>query len=276
MEPAPNRGRIPGPGGYNPALVLIHGSELVVHPDFRPLFGGLAGTRAVLARWKAALPPPGDRSAVTPLALPEGRFFLKVYRYTGLWRLRTLFIVARARREFRNLEALAGFGFRAPRPVACGQERTLGFVSLSFVMTTAVENAVTLRSLADDPASAPFPLPGASERRRLIEDLARALRRAHEARFFIHTLRLKNLLLAREGGAWAVYVIDLPFAGIWRYRLMPGEGRVRDLACLMRGARRLLTPAERMRFARAYGADRALLRKAQAYQERHYPLSSGV
>jgi hypothetical protein len=66
-------------------------------------------------------------------------------------------------------------------------------------------------------------------------------------------------------------VIDVPFAGIWRWRLFPGAGKVRDLAVLMKGARQLLSRAERMRFARAYGADRTLLRKAQAYQERHYP-----
>lgn len=249
--------------------MLVHGTELVVEPAYRALFDGLSRSRDVLRRWAREVPEGHTRSAVTELRLPEGRFFLKVYAYTGLWRLRTLFIVSRARREFQNLRRLAALGFRVPEPVAYGQERTAGFVSVSFLMTRAVEDAVTLRDLI---GGGPLPDPGA--RRRLVEEFARTLRRAHEERFFIHTLRFKNLLLAREAGGPALYVIDVPFAGIWRWRLFPRAGRVRDLACLMRGARQLLTRTERMRFARAYGADRPLLRRAQAYQERHYPLSS--
>jgi len=43
---------------------------------------------------------------------------------------------------------------------------------------------------------------------------------------------------------------------------------------VMKWARALLSRTERMRFANAYGADRALLRSAQAYQEKHYPITS--
>ena len=41
----------------------------------------------------------------------------------------------------------------------------------------------------------------------------------------------------------------------------------------MKWARVLLSRTERMRFAKALRADHALLRAAQAYQERHYPLT---
>ena len=79
------------------------------------------------------------------------------------------------------------------------------------------------------------------------------------------------MLLTREGGRSVVNVIDVPFAGIWRWRLFPRAGRVRDLASLLKWARLLLTRTERMRFAKAYGADKALLRAAQAHQEKYYP-----
>ncbi len=251
--------------------MLIHGVELVVHPDHRALFDGLASPRQVIERWGAAIPPAGRRSAVAELRLPEGHFFLKIYAYSGIWRLRTVFIVARAGREYRNLIRLKELGFNAPLPVAYGQARTLGFVGESFVMTRAIEGAASLSAWVDDPASAPFALPGRAERLRLIEEFARALRHAHDRKFFIHTLRAKNLLLTREGDRYALHVIDVPFAGIWRYRVLPGAGKVRDLAVLMKWARVLLSRTERMRFARTYGADPALLRRAQAYQERHYP-----
>jgi hypothetical protein len=251
--------------------MLIHGSELVVHPDCPGIFEGLTRPRDIIGRWGPPAPGSGARSAVRDLRLPGGHFYFKIYTYTGLWRLRTLFIVSRARREYLNLLRMAGLGFRVPPPAAYGQERILGFVSTSFVMTRAVEGAVSLRALIDAPSSAPWPLPSPAERRRLVEEFARTLRRAHEEGFFIHTLKGKNLLLAREEGEYRLYVIDVPFAGIWRWRIFRERGRVRDLAVLMRAARRLLTRTERMRFARAYGADAALLRKAQAYQERYYP-----
>ncbi|HXG61975.1 MAG TPA: lipopolysaccharide kinase InaA family protein [Planctomycetota bacterium] len=251
--------------------MLLHGAELVTRGAGREILAGLRTPREVIARW-GVLPEGGRaRSAVRELRLPQGRFFLKVYAYSGLWRLRTLFIVSRARREYRNLLRLAELGFDVPEPLAYGQERTLGFVSVSFLLTRAVEPAVGLRDLADRPGSAPFALPGTAERRALLSDFARTLRRAHDAGFFIHTLRAKNLLLGRRDGRWALHVLDVPFAGIWRYRIFRRAGRVRDLACLMRVGRMLLSRTDRMRFARAYGADRTLLRRAQAYQEKHYP-----
>ena len=249
--------------------MLIHGAAMEVIPGLRPAFEGLVRPRDVIAKWGAEPASGGVRSAVREVALPQGRFFLKVYAYSGPWRLRTVFIPARAGREFRNLERMAALGFRVPEPAAWGQERTLGFLGVSFVMTRAIEGAVDLRSLIDRPGSSPLPPP--KERRRLIEEFARTLRKAHEEKFFIHTLRAKNLLLRREGERWSLHVIDVPFAGISRYRLFPEWGRVRDLAVLMKWARQLLSRTERMRFARLYGAGRPLLRRAQSYQERHYP-----
>jgi hypothetical protein len=255
------------------APMLIHGVELVVHPEHRAMFQGLRSPADVMAKWGAALPSRRVRSTVADLKLPEGHYFLKVYAYSGRWRLRTFGIPSRALREYRNLLRLGEFGFHVPQPVACGQARTLGFVSDSFVMTRAVENPVPMWTYVYDAATAPFPFPGRAERLRLIDEFARLLRKAHEEKYFIHTLRSKNVLLTKEGDRYTVHVIDVPFAGIWRWKLFPRAGRVRDLASLLKWAQSLLTRTERMRFARAYGADHALLRDAQVYQERYYPVS---
>lgn len=252
--------------------MLIHGVELVVHPDHRALFEGLRGPSEVISRWGAKVPSSGQRSAVAELNLPQGHFFLKIYAYRGLWRLRTLFVPSRALREYRNLLRLSELGFSVPQPVAGGQARTLGFVGESFVMTRAVERPASIWTYLHEPAKAPFPPPGRAERLRLIAEFARTMRRAHEEKFFIHTLRSKNVLLTKDGDRYAIQVIDVPFAGIWRWRIFPRAGRIRDLASVMKWARVLLSRTERMRFARAYGADRDLLRAAQAYQEKYYPV----
>jgi hypothetical protein len=251
--------------------MLIHGVELVVHPDHRGLLDGLRSPADVVAKWGVPAPATGQRSAVADLRVPEGHYFLKVYSYSGLWRLRTLFITSRAIREYRNLLRLRELGFNVPPPVAAGQARTLGLVGEIVVMTRAIENPVPMWTYVYDAPQAPFPFPGREDRLRLIGEFARTLRRAHEEGFFIHTLRSKNVLLTKEGDRYAIHVIDVPFAGILRWKLLPRAGRIRDLASLLKWARVLLTRTERMRFARIYGAGHDLLREAQAYQERHYP-----
>jgi hypothetical protein len=249
----------------------IHGVEMNVHPDLRALFDGLRSPADVIRRWP--VPPLRYRTAVTELKLPEGHYFLKVYGYTGLFRLRTFFVTGRAEREHRNLLKMAGLGFSVPQPVARGEARTLGMVGESFVMTRALENVASIWTYLHEPAKAPFPFPGRAERLRLIDAFAKTLRKAHDEKYFIHSLRSKNMLLTRDGDRYVLNVIDVPFAGILRWKLFPRGGRIRDLASLMKWARPLLTRTERMRFARTYGADAALLRDAQRYQERYYPVS---
>lgn len=251
--------------------MLFHGTEQVIHPDARSLFQTAERPAAFARRHCPDLPAGGERSRVVPLSTPQGRFFLKIYRYTGLWKLRTFGIVSRAKREFHNLLRLSKIGFRTAQPLAFGQERRFGLVGTSYLLTRAIDNAIDLRELTDHPDRIPFPAPDPAHRRVLIETFARTLRRSHDQGFYIHTLFLKNLLLTRQNGGYELHLIDVPFAGIFRHRLFPGIARVRDLACLLKGARTLLSPRERIRFVRAYGASRSLLRSVQIYQERYYP-----
>ncbi len=263
--------------------MLFHGEEIVVQPEYAALFRaqGVATVDDAFRVWCPGPPDPGRRSRVVELRIPRpggsAHLFFKSYDYEGAWRLRTVFIPARVKREFRNLLGLAKHGMPVSRPVAYGQTRALGFVRRSFLVTEAVENAIDLRELADG-KPAPFPLPDRRDRRSLITTFARQLRRCHDDEWFVYTAFFKNVLLARGAGGYALTLIDVPFARIWRTRLVPGQGAVRDLACLQQGARKLLTRAERMRFYRAYAgverlaaADKSLLRSVDAYQRRNYP-----
>jgi hypothetical protein len=106
----------------------------------------------------------------------------------------------------------------------------------------------------------------------LITAFARSLRRCHDAEWFLHTAFFKNLLLSRGPSGYELWVIDIPFARIWRNRLMPEQAKVRDFATLAKGAVKLLTRTERMRFCKSYGiADRGFLRQVNAYLTRNYP-----
>jgi hypothetical protein len=254
--------------------VPFHGSRLVVHPEYEPTFKaqGVATPAGAAAKWA---PGDGNRSRVADVRIPHAgstaHLFIKTYHYPGLWRLRTLFIPARVRREYENLLGLHKLGLRVPLPVAYGETRRFGFLTDSFLATEAVENAVDLRDLASG-ARPPFPLPGRKERRELISTFARALRRCHDAGWFLHTAFFKNLLLSRGASGYELWVIDVPFAHIWRNRLMPGPATVRDFATLAKGAVKLLSRSERMRFCKAYGrTDRSFLEAVDSYRRRHYP-----
>jgi hypothetical protein len=241
--------------------MLFHGSRLHVRPGAEALFKveGLHTPEAVIAKWVTAAPDPRRRTRVAEFRTAQGHFFIKTYDYAGAARLRTLLVPARVRREFENLEGLARLGMPVPEPVAWGQTRSMGLVTSSFVITRAVEHAIDLRDLADR-KPAPFPLPARKERNDLIKTFARRLRRCHDEGWFIHTLFFKNLLLTKGVGGYELHLIDVPFAHIWRNRLRPEAGRLRDFACLLKGAVTLLTKTERMRFYRAYSGEEGRLR----------------
>lgn len=253
--------------------MLVHGSELVARPEIRAALEsrGLRSPADVIAAFVKEPADPKRRSRIAEVDLAGGRYFLKTYDYSWPDRFRTALIPARARREYRNLEMLASLGLKVTEAAAYGQTRVLGFVTSSFVMTRAVENAVDLRELADG-RKPPFPPPDRRVRRELIVAFARQLRACHDAGWFLHTAFFKNLLLTQREGRHELSVIDVPFAGIWRNRLIPSVGRRRDFACLQKGAVGFLTPGERLAFYRAYRgsgrlepADKSFLRAVTAY-----------
>jgi len=254
--------------------VPFHGSRLVVQPEFQPTFKaqGIATPADAASKWAKDA---GARSHVAEVRLPHAgsttHLFVKTYHYPGLWRLRTLFIPARVRREYENLLGLAKLGMRVPRAVAYGETRVFGFLADSFLATEAIENAIDLRELAAGTSKAPFPLPGRKERRELIMAFAHALRRCHDAEWFLHTAFFKNLMLSHGRSGYELWVIDVPFAHIWRNRLMPDRAKVRDFATLAKGAVKLLTRTERMRFCKSYGvSDKDFLKQVNAYLARNY------
>jgi hypothetical protein len=247
--------------------VLFHGSRLHVAPAYEGVFksNNLRTPEDVVRLWIKEPADPARRSRVAEHRIPRGggseHWFVKTYDYFWPDRFRTLFIPARAKREFMNLEGLARLHLPVPEAVAWGQTRRLGFVTCSFLITRAIENAVDLRDLADT-GKAPFPLPSRRERLDLIRTFARRLRRCHDEGWFIHTLFFKNLLLARGAAGYEIHVIDVPFARIWRNRLRPEAGRRRDFACLEKGAVGFISRTERMRFVRAYMATGERLSRA--------------
>ncbi|MBI3725508.1 hypothetical protein HY251_16380 [bacterium] len=203
----------------------------------------------------AALEPlgePGLRSRVAKVSLDGRAYAVKRYEYPTLYAARTLLRRSRARREFEALALLAPLVPAPVRPAAWGERRTLGLAFRSLVATEFLEDAQDLKSLRIDFHHG---RKTGEERERLVRalpELARVVRRLHEAGFFAATLFEKNVLWRRDAPpAQAFSLIDLPFAEKRAAPLDPARAAY-DLACLDKGARFVLRASERLSLYLAY------------------------
>lgn len=183
--------------------------------------------------------------------------------WSGMFR-GVLFGTSKARREFNNLNFLRGHGLDAPAGVAFGEERHLGFVVRSFLISEGVRDPRPLDLLIRDwlPQR-----PAAGQRRwraELIQRLAEYTRRLHARRFVHHDYFWRNIILtgtsldhfalidAHKGRVWAGWAGQ--------------HCRAKDLATLDAPAPAFFRRTERIRFLLAY-----LGKKKLAAADKHFP-----
>ena len=215
----------------------------------------LAGADAALlercasdsAAWRA-LPKLGEapRSSVARLQLSAGPAVVKRYNEPAGFRLRTFARKSRAEREARALDLVAAaVPDGAVRVLGWGEERHLGCVEWSLLVTAELEHSFDLRRVKK--------LAGRerSDAVRAVQDqLPRLVARLHARRVFAATLRGKNVLLQPATGRIAL--IDLPYARA--VTLFRPRHRVRDLAILSLELCRFLSAAEWQDFLARYRA----------------------
>jgi hypothetical protein len=216
-----------------------------------PLAGG---DRALLERcvsdaaaWHA-LPKLGEapRSSVARLRLSVGPAVVKRYTDPAGFRLLTFARRSRAEREARALDLVAAaVPDGAIRVLAWGEQRHLGCVAWSLLVTAELEHSFDLRRIKTL---------GGSERAKAVrvvcDQLPRMVARLHAQRVFAATLRGKNVLLQPASGR--VVLIDLPYArALTRFA---ARHRVRDLAILSLELSRFLSAAEWDDFLARYRA----------------------
>lgn len=208
------------------------------------LRAGLVG--AVAPDRTDALPAIADtrRSRVVRLEVDGARLVLKRYVEPGLFLLRTFLRASRARREAAALALVARAVPDNPvRPVAWAEARRLGFVPRSWLVTTELTDAISLRRFKE--------LEGAErERVRIVvlDVLPSRVADLHRGGVFAYNLHAKNVLVQPATGRLGF--IDLPRARdvgrlSWRQR-------VYDLACLTKELRRGLSPDDLRGFLAAY------------------------
>lgn len=248
--------------------------RLWIHPSEIEAFAaaGIDSCDAATRCMRVTVPQASDTSVfVTParLCLPSGDrdVYFKIYRYARP-SSRFLCRASKARREVQSYQAFDSLGIRCPQWIACGEDRDrLGRLRSAFVITEAVPDSMMLHEYAAG-------RPTRQARVAVIEQLADAVRTAHDASFFHNDLHWRNILVSGDDNP-QVWWIDCPRGRFVRVSPFKRHYRIKDLACLDRGGFKHCTRVERIRFIERYlqsrgTAARRLARDVEAYRKRRW------
>ena len=223
--------------------------RIFVNPKFERIWVqvGLNRFDEIVSRF---LPNYRKRQKVTVrrVSIPDGHgstdAFFKLYHHRpGGWRF--WLRMSKARAEFENYMVFDRLGVTAAEAIACGEDRdAFGRLHRDFILTRAVPHGQTLEEFFKN-------RPAWAERRRIIEELATAVRRLHAANFFYCDLVWRNILVSRAANPGPrLFLIDCPSGGVARFG--QGRKRLRDLASLDKSAALLCSRGERLRFLLSY------------------------
>lgn len=178
------------------------------------------------------------------------RYYVK--RYWGAGKgLRRYLGRPRVKAEWQNLKLFAKWGVPTASLVAYGLERRAGAFMRGALITRELQQTCDLAELArvgDIRLSDPAWVQGVSLQ------LARSTRILHDHGFTHNDLKWRNLLVNEHG---ELFFIDCPTGSFWwgpllRYRI------IKDLACLDKVAKQVLSRTQRLRFYLQYCGRRRL------------------
>ena len=194
------------------------------------------------------------------------RYYVK--RYSGGGKgLRRWLGRPRVKAEWQNLRHFAKWGIPTAPIVAWGLERRGGVFARGAMITRELPGTLDLAEMAQrgDPR-----LRNGAWVRQVSAQIATATRRMHDHHFTHNDLKWRNLLVD-EGGR--VFLIDCPSGSFWWGPLLRRR-IVKDLACLDKVAKHVLSRSQRLRFylqyrgcARLNDADKRRIRQIVGYFE---------
>lgn len=188
-------------------------------------------------------------SCVLRVSIDGKRYYVKRYLGNGKnavrrwFGLRGLIGPQRVRREWENLLAFQRWGIPTAKLVAYGLERRMGSFVRGALITEEVPDTADLAKMA---AARDPRLESRKWVAAVLRQVADATRLMHKAGFAHNDLKWRNLLV--DGGEEpTVYLIDCPSGCYW-WGVFLQYRTVKDLACLDKVGKYVLTRTQRLRF----------------------------
>lgn len=195
----------------------------------------------------------------------DGAVFVKRYHVAGLFeKVKYVLFSSRPSREWRAARGLRAAGLPVPVALFAGEKRRFGVLK---------DGLFALEEVPDAEDLVPYVrarLPTSRDRRPLLRDVARLVRRMHDAGYSHGDLHSGNLLVTGKREEPRVYLIDLHT--VRRHRKGIGRRlRRTNVARLLHSLTTVTTMADRLRMIRAYEGDAPVLgseRQVRALVER--------
>ena len=207
----------------------------------------------------------GERITRNPVGyvnkIKVGKHFYYAKLYTrGGKRLRRFFGKSRVRSEWENLTLFKELGIPVPEIVAYGQERKWGIYRRGAVVLAELVNTENLANIAKE--DSPL-LKNPEWIRQIILQIADYTRRFHDQGFIHSDLKWRNILV-RNGERPQVFFIDCP-SGRKYPQALQKKRMIKDLACLDKVAKKVLSKSQRMMFYKAYCSRKKLIKSDKKF-----------
>jgi tRNA A-37 threonylcarbamoyl transferase component Bud32 len=200
---------------------------------------------------QASLQQSGDRISKDPISqvvradINDQQYFIKQYHQGGKG-VRRLIGRSRAAGEWSNLLYFASLDIPIPRIVAYGRER-INEQTLEVLVTAGVEDSIDLATLA---RQEPERFNNRKWFSNIMQQVADCTRKLHDDGFVHWDLKWRNVLLQDHPDP-KIFFFDCPLG---RKQIGPlrRRGAIKDLACLDKIGKKVLTRTQRLRFFLLY------------------------
>ena len=184
----------------------------------------------------------GNLGATSRVTVGERTFYVKLYRQAGKG-VRRWIGRSRLRGEWENLQHFADWKIPAAQRVAFGIEKRIGFFVRGAVITAGLPETDDLAQMAkrNDPR-----LKNRQWVNTVSGQLAQIARILHLHRFAHGDFKWRNILVTRTDPP-QVYLIDCPGGRFWSPPFLQYR-KNKDIACLDKVAKNVLTRTQRLRF----------------------------
>ncbi|MET4821642.1 lipopolysaccharide kinase InaA family protein [Endozoicomonas lisbonensis] len=150
---------------------------------------------------------------------------------------------SRIRAEWENMLFFHELGVPAAKVVAYGEEKKFGVMTRGVLITEEVKNSKDLKTMVNESS------PKLSDRawmKQVINQVATIARKLHDKKFVHIDFKWRNILVTQTDHP-EVFLIDCP-SGTIVSALLFERGRVKDLACLDKVAKTILSSTDRLSF----------------------------